>query len=214
MHITSVRQLRGFESATAVVCVESNLANEAMHHEAFLKSEGLSNLCVLRENRNGTPGILSTNASKRTMAQYADSLLMAGLVSFHAKFVSVTSPKKMNADRVREAFIDQMLGYQRIIIPPNNVYGEAKEKYTGKGSGKDDLAIAFQLCLQSEFYFRTSPEKYSHYYRLHNQLQQLQRPRYHQHHQQGAAAVAAAAGSGIQDHQQQSSTQVPPASSR
>jgi hypothetical protein len=164
LHIIKVRKLRGLENACAVIIVESNLANEAMHHVAYIREKNLTNVCFLRENRDGSPGVLTTNASKRSMALFLGSLLESGRVSFHREFVTVAS-RKLSSERIKDMLIQQLQSYNRVIIPPNNVYGQAKEIYSGKGGGeKDDLAIALQICVEGETRFRNAPEKYRNHY--------------------------------------------------
>lgn len=164
-HIVKVRQIRGLESAMAVIAVESNFGNEALHHEAALRGMGLINICMLRECRDGKPGILTTNTSKRTMAVYLNNYLTSNRVFFHRNFVTASSGRKMNAAKIREAIINQLLAYNRVVVPPNNIYGRAKEIYSGKGGGdKDDVVIALQINVMAKICFFFSPEKYGEFY--------------------------------------------------
>lgn len=167
-HIKRLRMIEGMEQAMVVIAPESNLANEAMHHEYFIKKAGLINVCIMREDRDNKPGIRIDNGIKRTMAMQFNQVLSGNMVYFHEKFVTIKSKSLSNknpADTIIDEAINQFQCYNRVIKPPNDVNGKAKEMYTGKsGGGRDDLVIGAQINYYVKMLFFMHHEKYQEYY--------------------------------------------------
>jgi len=153
-HILALRKLPGLANTVAVVGVESNLGNEALHHELFLRNAQIGNVCFLKEDgAMGGAGVRMLDSSKRTMAVQANLIVSTHRVAFHQNFVSLGPEKaqrsrenlEKNAQAMREEIIKQLRCFSRITKPPRDpVHGKAVQKYSGKlGGSEDDQVICF-----------------------------------------------------------------------
>lgn len=168
-HIIHVRKIPGLEHALVVLATESNLGNEAMHHEFAIKRSGLVNVCIINEDTDNKAGIRLDNTLKRTMAMQFNIALLGDMVYFHHKLVTLNtkaaSPSEA-VDRIIENAIHQMLSYNKIIRPAKDIFAKPKEIYTGKsGGGKDDLIISLQINYWAWMCFMNHTEKYSEYHK-------------------------------------------------
>ena len=160
-HIRAVRSIRGMERALAVIAVESNLANESLHHAGFLKSSGLRNYVVMAEDApiavsSASYGIRTTAGTKRTMVMILNSFIHGKRLFFH-KRMAVTNPAKSRND-MRKMIFRQLANYQRIVEEPKAPSFKRKEFFHGKNAGPDDLAICVQLSIfaQNNFFYNTA----------------------------------------------------------
>lgn len=168
-HIRAVRCIPGLEGAYAVLVVESNLANEAMHHQMYVHQSGLSNVVVMCEDTQQRPGVRLTNPIKRTMAIQLNSALQQARIGFYKHLVSVNG--KRSPEALKKELINQIANFKRVVEPPAKVHQEPKEMYTGKsGGGKDDLVIALMWNIYAKDIFYSRPEKYSKYYDQDNEF--------------------------------------------
>jgi hypothetical protein len=168
-HILRLRRLKGMEAATVVIAIENNYGNEAMHHEANLREMGISNMCILRETLHGRAGVLTTNVSKRTMTVCLNQYLIANKIHFHKKMVVVhlknaDERPKAARKRLRGMYVEQLMGFYRTVLQPSNVYGRAREFFSGKNSGKDDLIMGSYVAIEGKILFFLSPGRYSPFY--------------------------------------------------
>jgi hypothetical protein len=142
-HIQAVRKIPGLQSSHVVLVPESNLAFEGMWIEQEVKRTRLDNICTMKEDDNRA-GVRTNNAMKKLMAMSLASLLNASRVCFHGEFVSVGDMHTPGA--MREAIVEQVASYSRIIRPSTDIHRPPTETYGGKlGHGFDDLAIALML---------------------------------------------------------------------
>jgi len=162
-HIRAVRGIPGLEGAYAVLIVESNLGNEAMHHQLYLRQSGLANVVVMREDTRDRPGFRTTNDSKRTMAIQLNEALRQDRIGFFKNLVSINA--KRGHVEMKKELISQVANFKRVVEPPVKVHQEPKERYTGKsGGGKDDLVMALMQNIYAKNVFYSRPEKYEKYY--------------------------------------------------
>lgn len=136
-----------------MIGVESNYGNDATAVQMFLTdSPTVSSLVLFLEegkvidgaSGKRAPGIWMTNALKRTMAQATGYMVRKKRVKFSNRMV--VTGDEYTGSAMREMIIEQLQNYKRIIRPTRNVYETAKEIFSGKDAGYDDLSIAFQLC--------------------------------------------------------------------
>lgn len=165
-HIEAVRNIRGLERSYAVIAIESNLANESLHHSAFLMNFGLRNYVVMAEDApmaSGSGagyGIRTTAGSKRTMAMILNTYIQGKRLYFHEQ-MAVTNPRK-SRDDMRAMIFRQLANYQRIVEEPKAPTFKRKEFYHGKNAGPDDLAICVQLSIFAYHNFFQNTESYGH----------------------------------------------------
>ncbi len=143
--------------------VESNLANEAMHHQLYVRASGLANVVVLCEDTRERPGFRTTNATKRTMAIQLNEALRQNRIGFYQHLISING--KRDPVAMKRELINQVANFKRVVEPPDKIHQEPKEMYTGKGGGgKDDLVIALMQNIYAKNVFYARPEKYQRYY--------------------------------------------------
>ncbi len=161
-HIRAVRSIRGLEKARVVVAVESNLANESIHHAAFLSTSGLKNYVMMTEDSPVASGSVShagmrtTAGSKRTMVMILNSYIQGRRMLFHEQ-MAVTNPSK-SRDDMRGMIWRQLANYQRIVEEPKAPLYKRREFFHGKSAGPDDLAICVQLGIFAyhNFFYNTA----------------------------------------------------------
>ncbi len=142
-HIQAVRKIPGLGGSHLVFVPESNLAFEGMWIEDSIKRTRLDNICTMKEDDNRA-GVRTNSAMKKLMALSLSSLLNAHRVFFHRDFVSVGDAHTSGS--MREAIVEQLASYSRIIRPSTDIHRPSTETYGGKlGHGFDDLAIALML---------------------------------------------------------------------
>jgi|SRR6056297_2867682 len=162
-HIRALRTVPGLESSYTVVVVESNLGNEAMHHQMYLTNSGLRKIVIMNEDTGEKPGFRATNATKRTMAILLNEMLNQKKMYFYENMVCING--KYTANQIKKKILDQVANYKRVVEPPKHTHQAPKERYTGKSGGSpDDLAIALQQCLIAKAVFYSKPEKYGTYH--------------------------------------------------
>lgn len=162
-HIIAIRSIPGLESSYAVVVVESNLGNEAMHHQFYLNQSGVSKIVVMNEDTHDRPGFRTTNASKRSMVIQLNEALRGNRINFYDKFISISGNRTPEA--VRKEILSQVANFKRVVEPPLKVHQEAKERYSGKsGGGKDDLVLALMQNLYAKSVFYAKEERYGDYF--------------------------------------------------
>lgn len=162
-HIRAVRTIPGLEGAYAILVVESNLANEAMHHQLYVRAAGLANVVVMCEDTQDRPGVRLTNPIKRTMAIQLNEALRQDRIAFYHSLVSINGKREPAA--MRQELISQVANFKRVVEPAAKVHQEPKEFYTGKaGGGKDDLVIALMWNLYAKNLFYSKPERYAKYF--------------------------------------------------
>jgi len=142
-HITALRRMREFCSARIIFCAESNLAFEASHITTFLRHRSrVANLTALYED-NGQPGLRTTNTTKKLMYLSMNELLTMHRVRIYSQMAVVG--ENCTAESMRTRIADQLLAYARILEPAKKPGDDPVEKFTGKMTGPDDLAICMQL---------------------------------------------------------------------
>ena len=143
-----------------MLSVESNLGNEAMHHQAYITSSGLVKVIVMNEDNNRA-GVRTTHDMKRTMVIIMNDAMTHLRLHFYKDMISVNG-KHDSKDMIKK-IIQQVMNFHRIVEPPVKLHQEPKEIYNGKmGGGKDALLMALMLGLYMKNVAASKPEKYSH----------------------------------------------------
>jgi hypothetical protein len=159
-HIKAVRDLPGLESAFIMLSVESNLGNEAMHHQAYVASAGLTKVVVMNEDRDRA-GVRTTNDMKRTMVIIMNDAISHLRLCFYKDLVAING--KRDGKMMRKMVQQQVTSFHRIVEPALKPHQMPKEIYNGKmGGGKDDLLMALMLGLYMKNVAASKPEKYGH----------------------------------------------------
>lgn len=167
-HIQAVRNIRGLERALAVIAVESNLANESLHHEAHVKICGLRNYVMMAEDApmavgsSAGYGIRTTAGTKRTMVMILNTFIQGKRLYFHEQMV-VTNPQK-SRDQMRAMVFRQLANYQRIVEEPKAPTFKRREFFHGKNAGPDDLALCVQLSIFAYNNFFHNTASYGKYH--------------------------------------------------
>lgn len=162
-HIIAVRTIPGLEGAFAIIVVESNLGNEAMHHQMYIERSKLANVVVMLEDTMDRPGFRTTNASKRTMVIQLNEALRQERLGFYKNMISING--KRDAADMKKELIGQVANFKRVVEPPVKTHQEPVERFTGKsGGGKDDLVIALMQNIYAKTRFYSKPETYAKYY--------------------------------------------------
>ncbi len=143
-----------------MLSVESNLGNEAMHHQAYVVSAGISRVVVMTEDHDRA-GVRTTNNMKRTMVIIMNDALAHLRLFFYKNMVAVNG--KRDAKAMVKLLQQQVTSFHRIVEPPLKSHQVPKEIYNGKvGGGKDDLLMALMLGLYMLNVAMSKPEKYGH----------------------------------------------------
>ena len=157
-HIKAVRNIPGLEAAHVMLSVEANLGFEAMHHQAYIASSGLTKVIVMNEDQERA-GVRTTNDMKRTMVIIMNDALSHLRLHFYKDMVAING--KNDSKKMVEMIIKQVISFHRIVQPPLKLHQEPKEIYNGKmGGGKDDLLMALMLGLYMYGVAASKPEKY------------------------------------------------------
>lgn len=162
-HIKTVRTIPGLEGAYAVLVVESNLGNEAMHHQAYIRQHRLANVIVMCEDTQNRAGLRTTHDTKRTMTVQLNEALRNNNIHFYKHMVSING--KRDAAAMKREIINQIANFKRVVEPPTKPHQEPKERYTGKsGGGRDDLVMSLMQGIYAKTLFYSRPEKYEKYF--------------------------------------------------
>lgn len=170
-HIRAVRNIRGMERALAVIAVESNLANESLHHAGFLMNSGLRNYVMMAEDApmavgsSAGYGIRTTAGTKRTMVMILNTYIQGKRLFFHEQ-MAVTNPRK-SKEAMRTMVFRQLANYQRIVEEPKAPTFKRKEFFHGKNAGPDDLALCVQLSIFAYNNFFHNSARYGHIHKGH-----------------------------------------------
>jgi len=164
-HIEAVRNIRGLERSYAVIAIESNLANESLHHAGYLMDSRLRNYVVMAEDApiavgSARSGIRTTAGTKRTMVMILNTYIQGKRLFFHEQ-MAVTNPRK-SRDDMRAMIFRQLANYQRIVEEPKAPSFKRKEFFHGKNAGQDDLAICVQLSIFAYHNFFQNTASYGH----------------------------------------------------
>lgn len=150
----------GFQGCKIALIVESNLGNECESQELALRFAKIKDVVVMNEDTsNERLGVRTSALLKRSMALLTGILLMHDKIKFHYDLFS--SHKDNKAMDLRKEFLNQLLNYKRIIKPQSTDWDEARETYTGKKGGKDDICMAFQLGIYMKQVAFAKKDKYS-----------------------------------------------------
>jgi hypothetical protein len=146
-----------------VLAVESNLANEATHHQFHIANGRLANVVVMNEDTHDRAGMRTYNNTKRTMVIQLNEYMVNERIRFFHNFVSVNGKKPPS--EVKQELINQVANFKRIIEPSTKLGVEPKERYTGKMGGmRDDLIIGLMQAIMAKCLFYATSEKYGQYY--------------------------------------------------
>lgn len=151
-HITEVRKLKGCESAEAVVAIESNYYGWAPQLIQYVGQNQLSNVRFIRNDAvpgtNGEeirPGSRTTSTSKLTGVNYMNAILENRTLLVHWKFVSAYA--SLYPSNFQE-LLRQLRSFLRIAkVNPNAITKRTHVEFSGKLSGKDDMAMTMIIGL-------------------------------------------------------------------
>lgn len=141
-----------FRSAPIVICVESaprNIPVDVASYAQEIERETNLNITVMRELRDGSPGVTKDFRNTRDMAFMLRKYFYHDAVRLSAVFnTSVAGGTK---ERALESFIDHV-GRLSIIRDPKN---PDKAKISGKHSAteNDDLGVAAMMAVYWHIYF-------------------------------------------------------------
>lgn len=168
-HIKAVRSIPGLEASYAVLVVEANLGNEAMHHQMYISQHRLANVIIMHEDTQDRAGLRTTHDSKRTMVVQLNEAIRNSNIHFFKRMVSING--KRDAAAMKRELINQIANFKRVVEPPTKPHQEPKERYTGKsGGGRDDLVMSLMQSLYAKALFYSRPEKYQKYFDSDNDI--------------------------------------------
>jgi hypothetical protein len=143
-HVNKLRLLPALARAQMVIGLESNLGFEAQHALHALRRAEVHNWVSLMEGVDGTPGLLTTNASKEVMCVALQELLAQSRIGVSNRLMSTS----MSPHEALQQLIGELRGFMIFVDPPKTLFAKARRTFTGKlGGHQDDLVIALQLAV-------------------------------------------------------------------
>lgn len=163
-HVLRASRVQGVEAARCVMAIEM-YANEAPWMYGALRTymerhpEQLPDVSFLRQPGNGRKagefGILTTNGSKREMAQMLTMMIDARRFAIHPQF-ACENMDPLERYKMCKNLCEQLFNYERVIQKRvGNVFAEPTIVYSGKRHGPDDIAICVQLSTLAQFRHRS-----------------------------------------------------------
>ena len=154
-HLMRIRQMPMLKDATAVLCLESNLAFESQHLIHYLQKNGFQNWLSLSEGARGELGFLTTASTKERQALMLREALKVGKVSFTERFFSLS----MTCAEAKERLSGELRNFSVIKEPGKSFFSKPRITYSGKLNGmQDDCVIVLQLSLLAQRTFFESPK--------------------------------------------------------
>lgn len=163
-HVRALEQIPEIRNALKVFILESNLGLESEHIKHML-DDNISNFLVMNEkDGSGKIGFQTTNSLKDQAVEHARERLGDRSIRFGhpGNFVSVSK----DYESAKGTLLDQMAEFA-VILKEDKTYQVKKpvKMFSGKSAGKDDLVIAFLLCMYWSGYFYSSG-KYDYLHKL------------------------------------------------
>ena len=158
-HIKALKRIRNCEAARIIFAPEANLPWTAAVQDYLIQSRVGSNIdiCTMCEDKNGRPGIRTTNELKGLMIENFRNLLRDKKVKFYRGFISLAAKAVKIISIIIEQLRNYNIYYETGDINKKNKNQKAKMIYGGKAMGSDDMAIATQLNTTAERIFRSRP---------------------------------------------------------
>lgn len=166
-HIQKLRSIREYAGCQIVFCAEENLGWEASHMSNYLREKRLPNVIIMCEAKNDKDGWHTDAGTKERAALRMSQILNERRLKFSDRMIRVQRQNAENDEKqLRENMINQLQQFMRIVKPVKNLWDKEKVEYSGKLSGRDDLAMALQMSLliyerfvqRSDKYLTSSPQ--------------------------------------------------------
>ena len=160
----ALEEIPELRNALKVFILESNLGLESEHIKHML-DDNISNFLVMNEkDGSGKIGFQTTNSLKDQAVEHARERLGDRSIRFGhpSNFVSVSK----DYESAKATLLDQMTEFA-VIVKEDHTYQVKKpvKMFSGKAAGKDDMVIAFLLCMYWSGYFYSSG-KYDYLHKL------------------------------------------------
>ena len=153
-HAAALRRLPKFANCLFIVCPEANLGFESSHIARVFRDIPYS--CVMKEGKNGQPGLITTHAVKEVICNLMNEKLDENAVDVYTEMVSIVQPK----EKVIEMMLTQVRNYSIVYKVPDKLqhFQTSKKTYSGKHHGQDDLAMMMQFNLLAHKRFFENPK--------------------------------------------------------
>jgi hypothetical protein len=156
-HFAKISSHHIFSQSRLIFIPEDNLGMESSHMDAMVND--LDNVTTYWDGKH--PGLHKTERVTREYQILMAQALATNSIRFDRSLFTVTREKTVQS--MRDMLQEQMCRFQWLVKKPNNDYGEARVKLTGKiGNQQDDLLIGLFMVLYGGRLVTCNPGRLNH----------------------------------------------------